>query len=97
MFWLTRRRSFLATVALLAASAFFVTSIEAQIVHQHRSVASETACPLCHLFHRVAVQPIAAPSLAEVHPLIREAFPRETPRLLCPSYSPSSPRAPPAA
>jgi hypothetical protein len=84
-------------VALLAASTFFVTSIEAQIIHQHRSVASEATCPLCHLFHRVAMQPIAAPSLAEVHPLIREVFPRETLGLLAPSYSPSSPRAPPAA
>lgn len=94
---LMRRRSFLVTVAFIVAGTFFATSIAAQVFHQHRSIASEATCPICHLFHRVAVQGMAAHSVALPRPLDREILPRNTMGRLNPFYSPNSPRAPPAA
>jgi hypothetical protein len=91
-----RRRSLIAALAILAASTFFVTSIEAQIFHQHRSITSEITCPICHLFHRIAVQSISGQSMAHPHPLCLKVVPPTSFEQLEPSYSPNTPRAPPA-
>jgi hypothetical protein len=94
---LKRRRSLLMAVVLVAIGTLFATSIAAQIVHQHRSVASEATCPICHLFHRVAVKGISAHSIALPRPLVRKVLPRNTVGRLNPHFSTSTPRAPPAA
>lgn len=93
---LMRRKSLLRTLVFVVVGAFFATSIAAQIVHQHHSIASEATCPICHLFHRVAVQAVVAHSVALPRPLIRKVLPRNTVGRLNPFYSPNSPRAPPA-
>jgi hypothetical protein len=92
---LVRRRSLLAALVFVVIGTFFATSIAAQIVHQHRSPASEATCPICHLFHRVAVQAVAAQSVALPRPLVRKVLPRNTVGRLNPFFSPNSPRAPP--
>ncbi|MDE3136344.1 MAG: hypothetical protein KGL59_07205 [Acidobacteriota bacterium] len=94
---LVRRRSLLAALVLLVVGTFFATSIAAQIVHEHHSVASEASCPICHLLHRVAVKGIASNSIALPRPLVRKVLPRETVGRLNPFFSTSTPRAPPAA
>jgi hypothetical protein len=94
---LARRRTLVAALIFLVAGTFFATSIAAQIVHQHRSPASEATCPICHLFHRVAVQAVAAQSVALPRPLVRKVVPRDTVGRLNPFFYPSPPRAPPAA
>lgn len=94
---LLRRRSLLAALVFVVVGTFFATSIAAQIVHEHRTVTSEATCPICHLFHRVAVQAIAAQSVALPRPLVRKLLPRNTVGRLNPLFSPNSPRAPPAA
>jgi hypothetical protein len=94
---LVRRRSVFAALVLIVVGTFFATSIAAQIVHQHRSIASEASCPICHLLHRVAVNGIASHSVALPQPLVRKVLPRGTAGRLNPSLSTSTPRAPPAA
>jgi hypothetical protein len=92
---LARRRSLLTALVLVVVSTFLATSIAAQIVHQHRSVASEATCPICHLFHRVAVKGLAAHSIALPRPLVRKVLPRNAAGRLNPYFSTSTPRAPP--
>lgn len=93
---LLRRRTLLAALVFVVVGTFFATSIAAQIVHQHRTVASEATCPICHLSHRVAVQAVAAQSVALPRPLVRKVLPPNTVGRLNPFFSPNSPRAPPA-
>lgn len=98
MLTLGRRRRLLATLAILAASTFFVTSIEAQIVHQHHSLVGEATCPLCHLLHRTAVQGVTGQIVSNPQPLcLKKVLPRNSSVRLSPFYTPNSPRAPPAA
>jgi hypothetical protein len=94
---LVRRRWWLAALVLLVVGTFIATSLAAQIVHEHRSVASEATCPICHLLHRVAVKGIASQSVALPRPLVRKVLPRDTVGRLNPFFSTSTPRAPPAA
>lgn len=94
----TRRRRLFVAMALLAASTLFITSIEAQIVHHHRSLASEATCPLCHLLHRTAVQGATGQAVSNPQPLcLKKVLPHSTPSRRDPLYTPHSPRAPPAA
>lgn len=85
-------------MALLAASTLFITSIEAQIVHHHRSPESAATCPICHLLHRTAVRGATGQTVSNLQPhCLKKLLPHSSLRRANPLYTPSSPRAPPAA
>jgi hypothetical protein len=63
----------------------------------HHGPSDDSHCPYCHLGHQTPAQLVAAPAVSSLKPVASLPRPEDIVLAVCPAFSQTSPRAPPAA